>query len=61
MTEKSTFVCRGPRRTLRPTLPMSVPCAPAMAVPFELGITLTGLHDGPDEGERVEEVSRREH
>ena len=39
MTEKSTFVCLGPRKTLRPTLPMSVPDAPARAVPFELGIS----------------------
>src|SRR6266852_1637726 len=39
MTEKSTLVCLGPRRTLRPTLPKSVPVAPAVAVPFELGIT----------------------
>src|SRR6476659_5874743 len=36
--EKSTLVCRGPRKTLRPTLPKSVPFAPAKAVPFELGI-----------------------
>ena len=36
--EKSTFVCRGPRRTLRPTLPMSVLVAPATAIPSELGI-----------------------
>src|SRR2546425_10173830 len=39
ITEKSTLVCLGPRRTLRPTLPKSVPFAPAVAVPFELGIT----------------------
>ncbi len=38
MTEKSTLVCLGPRRTLRPTLPKSVPVALAVAVPFELGI-----------------------
>ncbi len=38
MIEKSTFACRGPRRTLRPTLPKSVPVALAVAVPFELGI-----------------------
>ena len=43
MIEKSTFDCRGPRKTLRPTLPMSVPgCTggvePATADPFELGI-----------------------
>ena len=38
MTEKSRLVCLGPRKTLRPTLPRSVPVAPAMAVPFELGI-----------------------
>ena len=29
----------GPRKTLRPTLPKSVPVAAAMAVPFELGIS----------------------
>src|SRR5213080_1867156 len=39
MTEKSTLVCRGPRKTLRPTLPKSVPVVSALAVPFELGIT----------------------
>src|SRR5712664_3003106 len=39
ITEKSTLGCPGPRRTLRPTLPKSVPVAPAVAVPFELGIT----------------------
>ena len=38
MIEKSKFACRGPRRTLRPTLPMSVPRPSARAVPFELGI-----------------------
>src|SRR6267378_3699571 len=44
MTEKSTFVCFGPRRTLRPTLPKSVHTivgsphgAPAAAPMFELG------------------------
>src|SRR5947208_2306081 len=36
--EKSILVCLGPRRTLRPTLPKSVPFAPAVAAPFELGI-----------------------
>src|SRR2546421_10987697 len=39
MIEKSTLVCRGSRKTLRPTLPKSVPVAAAMAVPFELGIS----------------------
>src|SRR5207237_1834251 len=39
ITEKSTFTCFGPRRTLRPTLPKSVPVAPAVAVPLELGIS----------------------
>jgi hypothetical protein len=39
MIEKSTFVWRGLRRTLRPTLPKSVPVAPAVADPVELGIT----------------------
>src|SRR5207245_1153145 len=39
MIEKSTFVCFGPRKTLRPMLPKSVPVSPAIAVPFELGIT----------------------
>ena len=39
MIEKSTLVWRGPRKTLRPTLPKSVPFTPAVAVPFELGIT----------------------
>src|SRR2546425_11508447 len=38
ITEKSTFVCRGPRKTLRPTLPKSVPVALAVAVPVEVGI-----------------------
>src|SRR3954452_9177699 len=38
ITEKSTFAWRGPRSTLRPTLPKSVPVAFAIAVPFELGI-----------------------
>src|SRR5438128_3063991 len=38
ITEKSTLVWFGPRKTLRPTLPKSVPFAPAVAVPFELGI-----------------------
>src|SRR5260370_18406229 len=44
MTEKSTFVCRGPRNTLRPTFPMSVPnevpavTTPAVAQPPELRI-----------------------
>src|SRR6185369_10695728 len=38
MIEKSEFACRGPRRTLRPTLPMSVPRPSARAVPLELGI-----------------------
>ena len=37
-TEKSTFVWLGPRKTFRPTLPMSVPVASAVAAPFELGI-----------------------
>src|SRR2546422_3287166 len=37
--EKSTLVWFGPRRTLRPTFPKSVPFAPAVAAPFELGIT----------------------
>src|SRR5947207_12054318 len=38
ITEKSTFTWPGPRSTLRPTLPKSVPVAFAIAVPFELGI-----------------------
>src|SRR3989442_10437237 len=38
ITEKSTFTWPGPRSTLRPTLPKSVPVALAIAVPFELGI-----------------------
>src|SRR5438128_4803677 len=48
ITEKSAFVCRGPRRTLRPTLPKSVPNVwlgsetPATAVPPELGIGWPG-------------------
>src|SRR2546425_8377249 len=37
--EKSTLIWFGPRRTLRPMLPKSVPFAPAVAAPFELGIT----------------------
>ena len=37
--EKSTLVCFGPRKTLRPTLPKSVPASLAVAVPCELGIT----------------------
>src|SRR5712692_4547042 len=39
MMEKSTLTCFGPRSTLRPTLPKSVPVTPAGAVPFELGIS----------------------
>src|SRR5258705_13439800 len=39
ITEKSTLTCPGPRRTLRPTFPKSVPVAHAVADPFELGIT----------------------
>src|SRR5262245_18960363 len=34
----STFLCPGPRSTLRPTLPKSVPTAFAIAWPCELGI-----------------------
>src|SRR5437867_12963578 len=37
--EKSTLIWFGPRRTLRPALPKSVPFAPAVAAAFELGIT----------------------
>ena len=39
MMEKSTLVCRGPRKELRATLPKSVPAAAAIAVPAQLGIT----------------------
>ncbi len=39
LIEKSTFTCFGPRKTFRPTLPKSVPAVPAVAVPFELGIS----------------------
>ena len=39
MIEKSTLFCDGPRNTLRPTVPKSVPVAPAIALPLELGIT----------------------
>src|SRR5881394_603481 len=38
IAEKSTFTWPGPRSTLRPTLPKSVPVAFAIAAPFELGI-----------------------
>jgi hypothetical protein len=38
MTEKSKFICFGPRRTLDPTFPKSVPVSAAVALPFELGI-----------------------
>src|SRR5436305_4554813 len=38
ITEKSTLTWPGPRRTLRPTFPKSVPVAFAIAVLFELGI-----------------------
>src|SRR6185369_15761086 len=38
--------CRGPRKTLRPTLPMSVPIPFARAAPFELGITCAAVTTG---------------
>ncbi len=45
MTEKSTLVCRGPRKTLRPALPISVQTTAALeqvvsatAAPPELGM-----------------------
>jgi hypothetical protein len=37
-TERSTLICCGPRKTLRPTFPKSGPVASAIAVPLELGI-----------------------
>ena len=39
MMEKSMLLCLGPRSTLRPTLPKSLPVWPAVAVPLELGIS----------------------
>src|SRR5947209_774858 len=53
MIEKSTFVCRGPRKTLRPTLPMSVQTtaafehvASATAAPPELGMACPPVNLG---------------
>src|SRR5215475_2572001 len=46
ITERSTFDWRGPRRTLRPRLPMSVPVSPATAAPLELGIACPAFTTG---------------
>ncbi len=46
MIEKSMLLWRGPRSRFRPTFPMSVPSAPAVAAPFELGMTAPAATTG---------------
>ena len=55
LTAKSTFACTGPRRQLRPTLPMSVPLAAATAASPGTRNDLAAEHYGRSERDGLDD------